>query len=459
MSSVALAQAPLPPAEAAAGSTPSPQDIDRAELRALREELARQKAVSEIQAASLAALQAEADSKSSVEAQTAAELAQTEERLRLYGFLDFGLQKSWFPTSSGLNTVIESTSSTFVLGNLNLYLDARPTERWRALTEIRFTAYPHGEFTEAQPGRAFQRTNNQVFDVNSASGGFAQTRWGAIIIERAQIEYSGADWLRVRAGYWFTPYGIWNVDHGTPTLISLSVPQFVVSEAFPARQLGVDVNGTLNAGAWQVEYHAYVSNGRTPGQLDLTEDKMLGGRLALSRTTPLSMTLGASGFYGGYSDKQARTVSFSPLKFTHDEVAAYKELGVSGDFSLDAQRLRFRTEVALNRRVYDKGKHEVGWYPGAFFPSRIFWGTYALLAYDTGFAGLEPYLYAELDRNMYPVSQGILTPSVGLNIHFTESAQLKLQYSYAKQFDFDDLGRDLSQQYLSFLATRLVVAF
>ena len=140
-SSVALAQAPSAADAAEGGSPPpatSPQDIELAELRALREELARQQAVSDAQAASLAALKAEADNKSSLEAQTAAELAQTEERLRLYGFLDFGLQKSWFPTSSGLNTVIESTSSTFVLGNLNLYLDARPTERWRALTDLRY---------------------------------------------------------------------------------------------------------------------------------------------------------------------------------------------------------------------------------------------------------------------------------------------------------------------------------
>ncbi len=462
-SSIAFGQDSSRPLPAAAGGDPTPNaslpSTERAELQALREELARQKAASDAQAAALTSLRADADKKALLEAQTAAELAQSEERLRLYGFVDFGLQKSWFPSSSGLNTVIESTSSTFVLGNVNLYLDARPNDRWRALTEIRFTGYPHGEFTQAQPGRAFQRTNNQIFDVNSASGGFAQTRWGAIILERAQIEYSWADWLRVRGGYWFTPYGIWNVDHGTPTLISLNVPQFVVFEAFPARQLGVDVNGTLSTGAWDIDYHAYVSNGRTPGQLDPTEDKMVGGRLALSRTTPLSITVGASSFYGRYSDQQARLVKFDPPLFTHDEVAAYKELGVGGDFALDARRLRFRTEFALNRRVYEQGKHEPGWYPGAYFPSRIFWGTYALLAYDTGLAGIEPYLYAEFDRNMLPVSQGIITPSVGLNLHFTDSSQLKLQYSYTKQFDFDNLGRDLSHEHLNFLATRLVVAF
>jgi hypothetical protein len=102
---------------------------------------------------------------------------------------------------------------------------------------------------------------------------------GAIILERAQIEWSGAEWLNVKAGYWFTPYGIWNIDHGSPTLIALNEPQFVVFEGFPARQVGIDVNGLFHATAWDFEYHAYVSNGRTLGQQDLTDDKMIGGRL------------------------------------------------------------------------------------------------------------------------------------------------------------------------------------
>jgi hypothetical protein len=232
-----------------------------------------------------------------------------------------------------------------------------------------------------------------------------------------------------------------------------------VFEAFPARQLGVDLYGTFHAGAWDLDYNAYVSNGRTPGQLDPSEDKMFGGRLALSRTQPFAMALGLSGFHGRYSDKHAQVVSFVPYALKVDEVVAYQESGISGDVSLDIGKLRVRSEFALNRRVQDARKHEPGWSPGTFFPSRVFWGAYALAAYNTGFAGLEPYLFAELDRNMIPTSQGIVTPSVGLNVHFTSATQLKLQYSYIKQFDFDHTGRDLSQQHLQFYTSRLVVAF
>ncbi len=445
----AIAPAQAPPAAA------SPAEDDGA----LRERLARQERQLAEQQEQLRALQQDVDSRHALEAASAVDSSETEQKLRFYGFMDFGLQKAWFSQRSGLNEVIESKSTTFVLGNVNLYLDARPSEQWRALSEVRFTTYPHGDFSIGQPGQGFQRTDTTIFDVNSASGGFAPARWGAIVLERAQLEWSGADWLNVRGGYWFTPYGIWNVDHGTPTLISLNVPQFVVFEAFPARQLGLDLYGTFHPGTWNVDYHAYISNGRTPGQLDPTEDKMLGGRVALSRTQPFALALGASGFYGRYSDKRARVVSYVPTLYARDEVVAYDEAGAGGDLAIDAGKLRVRSEFALNRRVYDQGKQEPGWAPGTFFPSRVFWGAYALVAYDIGFAGFEPYVYGELDRNMLPTSQAILTPSVGLNVHFTPAAQLKLQYSHSKEFDVDDLGRDHSGQGLDFLASRLVVAF
>jgi hypothetical protein len=450
----AATEPPAPPALPAEPAAPTQSEI--AELKA---RLDRQEAEAARQAAELAALRAEAESRVLLEAQLAEEEARKEEKLRFYGFMDAGLQKAWFPRSSGLNTVVESTSSTFVLGNLNLYIDAKPTEGWRALAEVRFTTYPHGNFTAPPPGGQYQRTSTLMFDVNSASGGFAQVRWGAIVLERAQIEWSKADWLRLRAGYWLTPYGIWNVDHGTPTLISLNVPQFVVHEVFPSRQLGVEASGTLHTGAWDVEYHAYVSNGRTPGQLDPTEDKMVGGRLVLGRSSPTALRLGASAFYGRYSDTQARTLRYEPLEFARDEVIAFDEAGFGADLAIGDKQWRFRSEFAINRRAYDEGKQEPGWFPGSYFPNRVFWGTYALLAYDTQFAGLEPYVYGELDRNMLPTSQAIVTPSVGLNIHFTPAAQLKLQYSYSKQFDFDDLDRDLSEERLHFVASRLVVAF
>jgi hypothetical protein len=447
--------------EAAPSLPPTPSTEEQ--LQALREELARQSAQIAAQQAELQRL-AEVESAKAAEASLQAmtnleaDAEEYQEKLAFYGFMDMGLQKMWLGSRSVANPVIESAATTFVLGKVNLYIDARPAEQWRALAEVRFTTYPHGQFTLGGLGQGFQRTSTTIQDTNSSSGGWAIANWGAIIMERAQIEWSGAEWFNVKAGYWLTPYGIWNVDHGSPTLIALNEPQFVVFEGFPARQLGVDVNGVFHATAWDFEYHAYVSNGRTPGQQALSEGKMFGGRLVARTSSPVQLALGASGFYGRISDKQVNVTSVTPFAVSRDEVVAASEMGLGADISLDAGPLRFRSEFVLNERRYDTGKR----------PSTVFgtpadnrtWSAYGLLAYQLPWAGLEPYAYFEYNRNLLPsVAQVATMSSVGLNIHFTPATQLKLQYSHDEFWDVDDLGRDFSGTDQDFLASRLVVSF
>jgi hypothetical protein len=452
----------VPPGSEAAPSLP-PTPSTEEQLQALREELARQSAQIAAQQAELQRL-AEIESAKAAEASLQAmtnleaDAEEYQEKLAFYGFMDMGLQKMWLGSRSVANPVMESTATTFVLGKVNLYIDARPAEQWRALAEVRFTTYPHGQFTLGGLGQGFQRTSTTIQDTNSSSGGWAIANWGAIIMERAQIEWSGAEWFNVKAGYWLTPYGIWNVDHGSPTLIALNEPQFVVFEGFPARQLGVDVNGVFHATAWDFEYHAYVSNGRTPGQQALSEGKMFGGRLVARTSSPVQLALGASGFYGRISDKQVNVTSVTPFSVSRDEVVAASEMGLGADISLDAGPLRFRSEFVLNERRYDTGKRPITMF-GSPADNRT-WSAYGLLAYQLPWAGLEPYAYFEYNRDLLPnVSQVVTMSSIGLNIHFTPATQLKVQYSHDEFSDVDDLGRDLSGTDIDFLTSRLVVSF
>jgi hypothetical protein len=441
------------------------------QIRALREELARQAVQLAAQRAELDRL-ADAESSKAADAlqakmSQASEADQYQDQLMLYGFMDMGFQKAWLGEHAIANVVTDSTATTFVLGNLNIYIDAHPIEQWRALAEVRLTTYPNGEFTLAAPGQPATRTSTVIQDANSSSGPWAATSWGAIILERAQIEWSGAEWLNVKAGYWFTPYGIWNIDHGSPTLIALNEPQFVVFEGFPARQIGVDVNGVFHATPWDLEYHVYVSNGRTPGQQDLTDDKMIGGRLVARTSVPLQLSLGASGFYGRMSDKRVVVETFAPLTVSRPEFMAASEAGVSGDVSADAGPVRFRSEFVLNERRYDEGKRPLTT-SGAFAASRRTWSAYGLLAYQLPWYGLEPYLYFEYNRDLTlgsaeprtgDFAQVVTMSSVGLNIHFTAATQLKIQYAHDVFSDADELGRDFSGTDIDFFSTRLVVSF
>jgi hypothetical protein len=381
-----------------------------------------------------------------------------EDKVRFYGFMDMGFQYMHFSDGGIASGAIQSQAPTFVMGNINLYVDAQPFERWRALFEVRFTNYPDGSSQLPALGQPYSRTSTTVYDVTSPSGGWSQIQYGSIVLERAFIQGTVARWLNVRLGYWPTPYGIWNVDHGTPTRISLNEPQFVVADAFPSKQTGLDLTGTVALAAWELEYHAYVSNGRTPGQLSLTNGKALGGRLVLRRTLPFPVALGASGYYGRYVDIQTKLAQ-GTLNVVQDTVVAYDEVGGAADLTVDLKPVRIRSEFVVNQRRYDDGAHSPAPLGLGDLPSQTFWGTYGLLAYRLPWGGVEPYVFAELDRNLVPSAQGAGSVSGGINVYLTPGVQVKLQYTHLQLFDFDRIQRPLGQSAIDFAASRLVLAF
>jgi hypothetical protein len=385
-----------------------------------------------------------------------AELTPTPQ-VHLYGFMDAGLQKSHFAATSPLNILYQTRATTFVLGNLHLYVDARARDTLRALFEVRLTNQPHGSDRVGDPVNPYQRTSTNVFDPTAASGGWSQLRWGSIVLERAYIEWSRYQALTVRLGAWATPYGIWNIDHGTPTLISLTIPQFVVEEFFPSRQIGLQIAGSLSRPPWEFGYNAYVSNGRTPGQVDMSEDKMLGGRLYARSTRPFHMTFGTSFMAGSYSDRQRKIVQFAPhLQVERDEVIAYDEKGVAADRSVDVGRWRLRGELILTERIYEPGKREPSWIPGSYWSNYLQSGGYVLAAYQLPWWHLEPYLYVEHTRRPTALGESFTYYSPGLNVHFTSELQLKSQYMATV---VDAWPGEQDHGLIHLFATRLVLAF
>jgi hypothetical protein len=283
--------------------------------------------------------------------------------------------------------------------------------------------------------------------------------WGSIVLEQAWIQGTVTDWFGVRVGYWLTPFGIWNIDHGTPTLIGLTPPQFTRGRFYPQHQLGVQALGHMTSQAWTFNYTAYMSNGKTSGNLDPTDDKAFGLRLSAQTMRPFPMTFGLAGYTGRYSQTVVNASTQALLAFTEKEVVAYRQWDVGADISLDIHAFRFRTEVALERLDYASGKPELAWgIPGSYWPNRTMWGWYTIGAYQLPWLGLEPYLSCELYRFPSPLSEAIAVPGFGLNIHFNTEVQVKTQYTRAYFFDFNG-AHDHSDQNTSMLATRLVIAY
>ncbi len=385
-----------------------------------------------------------------------------ENPISFYGFMDMGFQKLWAKDGSTLLGTGTSRAGTFVLGNVNLYMDANPTQTWRGLTELRITNYPNDALTSpAIPllSRSEQRVNGTVNDINSADPGWNTVSWSAFVLEQSWIQNTVTDWFGVRVGYWLTPFGIWNIDHGSPTVIGLTRPQFTRGRFYPEHQLGVQAFGNVNVNAWKLGYTAYISNGKTPGALDMTGDKAYGMRLSAQTARPFPMAFGLAAYTGRYSHQivgaQPNTL-FSP-SFTED--VSYRQWDVGADVSIDIASLRIRTEVSIERIDYDGAKAELVWnIPGRLTPDRTLLGWYSIAAYRLPWLGLEPYASFELYRYPTPMGEAIVVPGVGLNLHVNTSVQLKSQVTRTHFFDFTG-GRDRSTQDVSMFASRLVMAF
>src|SRR5262245_26836823 len=134
--------------------------------------------------------------------------------LQIYGFADFSYFVPFYARDSFLSSTLWPNQQ-FMVGNFNVYLAKEISARLRSLGEVRFTYMPNGTIDPNLP------TGRVSTEAQDAADAYHVQRWGAIIIERLQIDYDLLPTLTVRAGQFLTPYGIWNVDHGTPTLIGI----------------------------------------------------------------------------------------------------------------------------------------------------------------------------------------------------------------------------------------------
>ena len=380
-------------------------------------------------AAQVAELRAQvAELRANVDMVTASTVEATskESPFHLYGFIDMGLQKVWTSDPAA----VETTASTFVLGNINLYLDFHPVPDWSSLVEARLTNYPGGEDALVRdPGNSI---------------GDDTVQWGGIVLERAYIQWQHHADLGVRVGEFLTPYGIWNVDHGTPTLLSLYRPEFVSLQLWPEHQVGVELFGEkrgLLPGRWVLEYHAYVANGRTTGAVDLTDGKTVGARVVARET---HVAFGVSALIGDNTS----TMDEAPANSSQVGIApGGREAGVGADASIDLGALRLRAE-GITRHVAGVVGMAPQWQGD----------VYALAAYRVPGTRFEPVVYVEGLHLPQLDGDTQVATALGVNVYFTPATQLKMQASRAATFEDADLSRG-SRTHETFLAAKLVMAF
>lgn len=338
----------------------------------------------------------------------------SQSKLEIYGFSDFTYSGFAMPKSSRWNGYV-NRSPSMGIGNLNVYFKGNLSERARSLIEIRFMYLPNGQ-QQIQADGSIKYMETTVLDPLELN---RLLKWGGIVVERAWLEYELHEFLTVRAGQFLTPYGIWNVDHGSPTIIGIRRP-FVVTEAIlPERQTGLELYGRLSLASGLLGYHLTVSNGRDPGNeyQDRDSNKAVGGRVFGTSMAVGELTGGFSFFLTKRAARKEQvTVGADGSKvFSSIDIEKSKELGLSADVKWRWKDLHVQAELVTRRRDYDDNARErLKDYPlvPSFAPDNFKWGAYGLVGYRTPLLGIMPYVL--LERLNFPTGD---IPS-GMGLHF-----------------------------------------
>jgi hypothetical protein len=391
---------------------------------------------------------------------TEAGSANTYPKLELSGFTDFAFIAN---VSSRHNP--EATAAyvypSFSIGNLNLYLNAALADSWHLLAEVRFLYLPQGNTNFPQnAGEEVVPFDTGVLDYADDNRVLS---WGGIQIQRVQIDFTPHPLLSFRFGQWLTPVGIWNVDHGSPTVIGVFRPYIIGQGLFPERQTGIQVSGEWTGETNQLGYFATISNGRGPSDAyaDLDNNKGVGGRLYWNNTAYGSLTVGASAYKGTYSsrDRQYNVVvpmGQAPELVGNDPLTLqYREQSLAADARWEYKGLLVQAEAMQHEVVYTNGfRPEQN---GLIFADYRERGYYGLAGYRLPWFGIMPFATFE-GYNF--ASQPFVPPanaeSVGLNVRPEPTVVLKLQYHVSQ------IGPNSSEPLrgtLKRILTQLAVAF
>ncbi len=365
-------------------------------------------------------------------------------KLQLYGWMDVGFERVFGvdEETNNFHGWLGGDGGLFSIGNLNLVVDAQPLSQWRTMIETRFTYSPDGDEEYEVPGLVpFSRTNT--------SGGILfEYKWGGVAIERAWVEWSPRDYFQIRAGQFFTPAGIWNLDHGTPVLVAVWPPLQLSAQVFPTRQTGLKIGGTLFRAAERLEYSLTLSNGRVPvSNTDLDANKGLGGRLVLASSRLGEIRLGVSWYLGQFTDTKktidtAQAVEPPVLPRLEEQITAQLHETVFGvDLQLDYQSFGLRSEMVYSVVEYDDD-HRTSEPLSATFAfgygtSGLPLADYSLLAvyglifYQLPWIDLRPYFSFEgFSLNDNITWDNGYSISTGINYRVVPRIVLKAEFNY-----------------------------
>ncbi len=360
---------------------------------------------------------------------------ETGKYLQISGFFDVTLHKNITEDDSFFKGYFPD-SLTFLVQHINLYFASQISDTVKALIELRFSFYPHGKMLSMETdNQSYERLDSSVSEDHSGE----TITFGGVKVERAQLTWEPLDFLGVTAGRFLTPFGIWNVEHGTPILLPVRYPYIQLNEAMPLAQTGLFIHGRVFPSENTMLYYALtLSNGRGPIEqvYDLDNNKGLGLRLKFAYDGPsFDISLGGYGYMGKSTDAKTR------MEFTvfYQEVTEdFQEYAGSLDLLMEFFGVRFQAEFVRSMLMYDTRAMQspfeapyVTGYPADHIKT-YFYGLlgYALpLAQWLGDVEIVPYFMYEysLENDLVPRTAKVHIFTGGITVRPTAAIALKVQ--------------------------------
>lgn len=356
---------------------------------------------------------------------------------KIYGFADAQFIANYF--NSDLSKQFTSVDTfQMEMSHANVYFDFKPNDRLSALVEVAFLDRPEypvtrgGEgvggftyggkaitdaqakaiITQAQvqaqmaaiPSNYPQSVRDsiqglieaqvapmvdaQVDQIRAASASTTTTDKQGLNIARAYVDLNLSDPIKLRFGKFITPAGIWNVDHGSPVVLTVRQPiQTTTTPIFPESQTGMMGYGTIPLGDNDLTYSGYVSGGRIDGSmteldaqngasLDNLWDMAYGGHVGVKLDLLKSVGLGVSYYNGARRAKYQVTEVVKAIEDLENDklvdlalndvfTTKEREYAVGGDAKIEVSNLLVQGEVNYSHNeneLLDGSADILGWY-------------------------------------------------------------------------------------------------
>lgn len=162
----------------------------------------------------------------------------------------------------------------FRMHHLSLFFTKEITDRWRFFSEIEYEDAPNLEGPE--------------------TAGVLRADDGKIFVEAVNVDYLHDPRANLRVGRFFTPAGIWSVDH-YPPFVPTQVRPLHIRKIFPQLVDGMMAYGTVPVATAFIHYDAYLGNGEgNSGAGDSNSQKALGAKVSLILPRLQHLELGGS---------------------------------------------------------------------------------------------------------------------------------------------------------------------